>query len=68
MGTWGAGSGQPPLTIRVQGKEVGGAEQFYSQLLLRGTVGGLDCNGAELLSGGFCLGWDHRQCQLGQSV
>lgn len=56
----GEGLGQPPLTIGVQGQQAGGAEQLHVQLLLGGAVGGLDCDGPELLVGGLCLGAGRR--------
>ena len=52
--------GQPPLTIGVQGQQVGGAEQLHTQLLLGGAVGGLDGDGPELLGGGCSLGAGRR--------
>lgn len=56
----GAASGQPPLTIGVQGQQAGGAEHLHMQLLLRGAVGRLDGDCPKLLRGGFRLRVGHR--------
>lgn len=60
--TRGAAGGQPALTVGVQGQQAGGAEQFHTQLLLRGAVGSLDRDGPQLLRGGFCLGVERGEC------